>query len=247
MFPHCRCLIWCGQGSPPSGYRHEQKSRGKNNFMATAATTRDSRPSAYPTDRQASSLFATVSRWCPKLADLPGHRLIQGCHHRHSQTLARTPDALAEATSTSRKAAKGNSRISKTAPKAHKPGASGLRLYLHRLQHCPTEYPPAKDHRHQDMQRPAATTAACRSSFLSSAQTHPEGQTQRARLSQRSQEARRAQKGALGPNADYALCYLDESEFHQHPHLRHMWMPKGKQKRVATPAFNRKQTFFAAF
>jgi hypothetical protein len=26
-----------------------------------------------------------------------------------------------------------------------------------------------------------------------------------------------------------------------------MWMPKGKQKRVATPAFNRKQTFFAAF
>ena len=215
--------------------------------MATAATTRDSRPSAYPTDRQASSLFAVVSRWCPQQADLPGYRLIWGCGHRHSQTLAATPDGLTEGTSTPRKAAKGNSRISKTAQEGHKGRATGLRLYLHCLEHRPTEHSHAEDHRHQNMQRLAATTGACGGFCLSSAQAHPQGQTKRAGLSQGSEEAQAAQKGALAPNADYELWYLDESEFHLHPHLTRMWMPKGKQRRVRSPGVNRKQTVFGAF
>jgi len=47
--------------------------------------------------------------------------------------------------------------------------------------------------------------------------------------------------------AAYELWYLDESEFHLHPHLTRAWMPKGRQKRVRSPGVNRKQTAFGAF
>jgi len=66
-------------------------------------------------------------------------------------------------------------------------------------------------------------------------------------LSQGSEVSKSPKKGALAPNADYELWYLDESEFHLHPYLMRMWMPKGKQKRVRSPGVNRKQTAFGAF
>jgi len=150
--------------------------------MATSATPTGSRPSAYPTYRQASSMSASISRWSQQQANLQSNWPIKGCHHRHSQTLARTRGGLTERAFTPWQATKSNSPILK-AQKSHKGRATNLRLYFHCLEHRPTQRPSTKDYWNQDMQRLAATTGACGGLCLSPAQTHPEGQTQREGLS----------------------------------------------------------------
>ena len=215
--------------------------------MATAKATTNSRQSTYPADRQEGGLSAPVGREMLRQAHFQSNRPIRGCRHRHPTTLAQIRDGFSERQASARTSAESHKTVPQAASRSPAKGSSVLRVHLHHLEHRQAQYPSAGRNRYQSLQRLAATAGPCRRLRLPSAQAYLEGQTQRAGVSRGPKEAQPAQKGALSPGANYELWYLDESEFHLHPHLTRAWMPKGRQKRVRSPGVNRKQTAFGAF
>lgn len=215
--------------------------------MATSKAARNPGQSAYGADKQKSGLPAPVGRQMLREAYLQSNGPVRRCHHRHPTTLASIRDGFCERPASVRTSAESHKTVPQTASRSPAKRPFVLRVRLHHMEHCQTKHPFAGCNRHQNLQRLVATTGSFRGLCLPSAQAYFEGQTQRASVSQGSEQAQAAQKRALGPEADYELWYLDESEFHLHPHLTRAWMPKGSQKRVHSPGVNRKQTVFGAF
>jgi len=125
--------------------------------------------------------------------------------------------------------------------------AARLWVPVHRLEPPAAERPPEGPDRPGVLRRIGPPLRPGRGVRLPPPEAHPQGPTRREGVPPSPVRAPTAQKGALRPDANYELWFQDEAEFHLHPYLTAMWMPRGRQRRVPTPGKNRKVTVFGAW